>query len=637
VTGLIDRLAPRGRPPALLRYGAALAAALGALVIRAALAPVLGANAPLLVFVLAVTVSAWYGGLWPGLVTTLASVAIGAYFFVPPIGQLLPESGAEWLRVTIFATEGVIISVLTESLRRQTLRVTSQTAALAASEDRFRLLVEGLQDYAVYILDPDGRIMTWNAGAQRIIGATGEQIIGQSAAVLYPVQEGAALGPFLTRVAEQGHEVEEGLRRRRDGSLFWAHVLTTALRTPAGALYGYAQITRDISERKEAEAALRSSAELFRATFEQAAVGIAHVGVDGRWLRVNQRLCDIVGYPRDELLARSFQAITHPDDLASDLALMRQVLAGSRTRYTIDKRYIRSDGSAIWIALTVSLVRDADGRPDYFISVVEDISARVAAETALRELNVTLEQRVSERTAQLEAANDELEAFAYVAAHDLRAPLRALQGFASALQEDYADALDPLGRRYASRIDDAARQMDVLVQDLLTYSQLSRVDLPRQPVSLRHVVADACDQLSGRIAEVDAAVQTQDTALVAFGHYSALVQVVTNLMANALTFVPPNTRPRVRVWAEPVDCEGGVRCARLWVEDNGIGIAPEHHERIFRAFERLHGMEAYPGTGIGLAIVRKAVERIGGRVGVESEVGSGSRFWVLLPLAEERA
>jgi len=199
------------------------------------------------------------------------------------------------------------------------------------------------------------------------------------------------------------------------------------------------QITR---HRQAEEEALQKSEERFRATFNQAAVGIAHVGTDGKWLLVNQKLCDLVGYTHKELQSLTFQDITYPDDLDADLEYFRQLLANEIQTYSMEKRYIRQDTSLVWINLTVSLVRDPWGEPKYFISVVEDIYDRKQAEQQIKELNQDLERRVVERTAQLTAINQELEAFSYSVSHDLRTPLRTIDGFSQTLLERYAEQLD---------------------------------------------------------------------------------------------------------------------------------------------------------------------------------------------------
>lgn len=242
-----------------------------------------------------------------------------------------------------------------------------------------------------------------------------------------------------------------------------------------------------------------------------------------------------------------------------------------------------------------------------------------------------LEERVRTRTAELQERNEELEAFAYSISHDLRAPLRAMGGFSQAMLEDYGDRLDETGRGYAQRVVTAAQTMDQLIRDLLTYSKVTRSELELAPLNLSRILKGVVRGLEGEIRERKAQVTVDELPPDIIGHEATLTQVMTNLISNAIKFVPADRSPEVRVRTER---RGGR--LRLWVEDNGIGIAPEHHERIFRVFERLHGAEEYPGTGIGLAIVRKGAERMGGRAGLESTPGQGSRFWIELSLAEER-
>jgi len=236
-----------------------------------------------------------------------------------------------------------------------------------------------------------------------------------------------------------------------------------------------------------------------------------------------------------------------------------------------------------------------------------------------------LEKRVAERTADLEATNRELESFSYSVSHDLRAPLRTMQGFAQALEEDYGAKLASTGREHVQRIVAAAQRMDILIQDLLAYSQLSRAEVRLKPVGLAAAVKEALAQLDGEVRETGAQIVVAPSLPEVMGHLPTLTQVIGNLLGNAIKFVPPGATPSVSVWAE----ERGGR-VRLWIEDNGIGISPAHQARIFRVFERLHGVETYPGTGIGLAIVHKGAERMGGEAGVESGIGKGSRFWVEL-------
>jgi len=204
-----------------------------------------------------------------------------------------------------------------------------------------------------------------------------------------------------------------------------------------------------------------------------------------------------------------------------------------------------------------------------------------------------------------------------------------MQGFTEALLEDYGARLDASGQDYAQRIVAASRRMDLLIQDLLAYSRLSRTEVQLETVSVETVVDEVCAQLATELKSRGAEIGIDRRLGRVMAHRAVFGQVLTNLPSNAVKFVSPAAAPRIRIWA---DVRGD--WVRLWVEDNGIGIPPEHHERIFRAFERLHGVEQYPGTGIGLAIVQRGIARLGGRVGVEPAPAGGSRFWVELKSAE---
>ena len=245
-------------------------------------------------------------------------------------------------------------------------------------------------------------------------------------------------------------------------------------------------------------------------------------------------------------------------------------------------------------------------------------------------LNRELEDRVSQRTDELREVVRSLDTFGRTVAHDLRAPLRAISGFAGALDEDCGGTLPPEGRQFLSRIREGCRRMDAFIRDLLTYSQAGQSEISLVPLDLGKVIADARTRVEADLQTRKARVLVEPELPRVLGSENLLVQAVANLLSNAAKFVAPGVEPSIRVAAERQN--GRVR---LRIQDNGIGIDPEHTQRIFEAFERLHSADAYPGTGLGLTIVRRAVERMGGRVGVESQVGRGSCFWADLPSAPE--
>lgn len=254
------------------------------------------------------------------------------------------------------------------------------------------------------------------------------------------------------------------------------------------------------------------------------------------------------------------------------------------------------------------------------------------AKAALADEAVLLERLVAERTAELTSTNKQLEAFVYTIAHDLRAPLRAMQGFSETLVNDESPALSEAGQDYVKRIRDSARYMDALLGDLLAFASITQQHIELAPTNLQPIVEAVLSRLEKDIAEKHALVETTGPWPVVMAHTPTLSQVLFNLLSNALKFVRPGVQPQIRVRAEEAPVQPG--SIRIWVEDNGIGIAPEHQQQIFRLFLRLH-RDAYPGTGIGLTIAQKGVERMGGTLGVESSTEHGSRFWFDLRKAEQ--
>ncbi|GAB4559152.1 MAG: hypothetical protein Kow0047_04800 [Anaerolineae bacterium] len=315
--------------------------------------------------------------------------------------------------------------------------------------------------------------------------------------------------------------------------------------------------------------------------------------------------------------------------------------AESRDRITDEWFEVSREVAAVLaVALQQALLRQEIQRH------VEELETRVQERTAqlaervaqVEELNERLERLVEELEAayrsseeanrRLAEVNAELEAFTFSVSHDLRAPLRAMSGFAEALLEDYGDRLDDTGQRYLTRIVEAAYRMDRMISDLLTVSRLSRAEIPLGPVALDHAVQEAVQLLREQIRDKGAVVHVEEPMPVVRAHLATLVQVVENLLSNAIKFVAEGVRPEVSIWAELRS-----HLVRLWVEDNGIGVPPECRERIFQTFERAHAAETYPGSGVGLAIVRRAVTRMGGSVGVEPRPEGGSRFWIELARA----
>lgn len=371
--------------------------------------------------------------------------------------------------------------------------------------------------------------------------------------------------------------------------------------------------------------ALQESEERFRSTFNQAAVGMALVAPDGQWLMVNQRLCEILGYSRAELLQQTFGQTTHPQDLQREIVQFREMMAGTINSYSIEKRYIRKDGRMVWVNANKSAMRGPQGQIGDCIAVIEDITARKMAEEEVRQLTNTLERRVAERTAQLQEANRELESFSYSVSHDLRAPLRHIDGFAQLLVRQAESSLDVKGLHYLKTITDTVKHAGSLVDDLLAFSRMGRSEMRHSIVDVNRLVREVQASL-----EPDTAGRTVEWRvgdLSAVQADPAMLRVVfQNLLSNALKFTRGRQPACVEVGCQEQDSE-----VVFHVRDNGVGFDPKYADKLFGVFQRLHRPEEFEGTGIGLANVRRVVSRHGGRVWAESALDRGATFYFSLP------
>ncbi|GAB4370230.1 MAG: hypothetical protein Kow00121_10760 [Elainellaceae cyanobacterium] len=1065
-------------------YSIAVIASLLTVLLRFLLVPILNGNAPLLVFILPVLFSAWYGGLRPGLLATVLCAILGTYFFVLPSFSLSVPDLSNGTRVAIFLVEGACISALNEALRKARHRAEQVALRLKESEEQYRLLVEGVRDYAIFGLNPNGQITSWNSGAEEIKGYSAAEVLGRHVSLFYSEADIAQGKPErnLHIAATEGRVEAEEWHRRKDGTVFLANIVLTALRDEKGQLYGFSQVVRDITQQKRSDEALRESYGLLQTVIEGTGDAVFVKDQQGRYKLVNSATTRIFDKPKEEILGKSdlellpleaasflqqvdrtvmasgqsrvfeeelpqadgvhaFLTTKDPyrdgqgnvvgvigiarditerkrtaviqQQLLKDLSDLKFALDQAAILVTTDvqgviidvndkfceiskfsrieligqthriinsgyhsKEFFRQlwltithgdvwhgeirnrakDGTHYWVDTTIVPLLDESGKPLQFLAVRFDITARKQAEEALAQektisdlerkrlqsvldilpvgvfiantkgqiidvnqaaqaiwgegaplsttvadyqqykgwwsgtnsrlsshewtlartlqegrtilndeidietfdgqrktilnsavpirdetgaivnaivvnvditerkqaeawlrrsahrletlqqidraiLQLTspeeitqvallrlgqvvayqqatvvlfnfetnqaevlagqvnakppgsvlpisalssleglrhreavryiedletmlqrppllehlftqgmrsvlvaalvvekdligdlylfasepsafglesreiaqevanqlaiaiqqaqlraqlqqyaeeLEQRVVERTAALQEAIEGLEAFSYSASHDLRAPLRAMQGLSQALLEDYGNQLDPTAQLYAQEIASSAQQADQLVTDLLDYGRLSRADISIQPLNLTQLIANVSTELESDPQTQSAQITVDNPLPEVMGHYATLTQAILNLLTNAIKFVPDDRQPQVRVWAErrylELEAEAGDEVqpahrpqawVRLWIVDNGIGIAPEHQEQIFQAFERLHTVEQYPGTGVGLAIVRKGIERMGGRVGVESTLGQGSRFWIELREAHQ--
>jgi PAS domain S-box-containing protein len=401
---------------------------------------------------------------------------------------------------------------------------------------------------------------------------------------------------------------------KKDDSIVWVKFTMTVERDAAGKPLYEIAVYDDITAQLDAQLRLRESEARFRQTFELAASGIAHV-VDGRFIRVNRSLCEIFGYSEKELLSKSVKDISHPEDRDVTDAGRARIRAGEIESARFEKRYIRKDGAVVWVDLAVALVRDVFGVPQYEVAIFDDITERKSAEAALRQAHE-----------ELKRSNAELEQFAYVASHDLQEPLRMVASYTQLLGRRYEAKLDSDAREFMAYIVDGATRMKQLIEDLLAYSRVGTKSQDFKPVSSEAALRRALYNLRAAIEEAGAVV-THDTMPTVHADEVQLGQLFQNLIGNALKFRSASV-PRIHIGVTEAPGEWSFE-----VRDNGIGIEPQYFERIFMVFQRLHNKGEYPGTGIGLAICKKVVERHGGRIWVESRPGEGSSFHFTLPKA----
>ena len=523
---------------------------------------------------------------------------------------------------SVYAVGGISTDITERKQAEQKLR---------DSEYRFRSVFEQAP-FPIQLFTPDGFLEQVNQAWEQMWETKRDAAAGYN---LLHDQQAQAMGhlPYF-RKAFAGETVTippvyyDPALSNNQGRPRWIEVYLYSVKDEAENVQEVVLMTRDISDvydelrlRKQAEQNLQLSEERFRRAILDAPLPIMLHAEDGKVVQINRTWTELTGYTHSDIptiadwteKAYGSRKELIQEDIERLYNLDRRISEGE---YTITTR---NGEKRIWEFYSAPLGRLSDGRR-LAVSTAIDITERKQAEAQIHQLNETLEQRIVERTTQLEEANQDLEAFAYSIAHDLRAPLRGMQGLAEALLEDYGNSLDALGQEYAHHIVISAQRLDELIHDLLAYSRLSRTELTLSSVDLNLVVSEAMTQLQADLKQQQATVTLLSVLPKVLGHRTTLVQVVANLLSNAIKFVE-NTQPQVQIWAETQD-----DWVQLWIADNGIGIAPEHQPRIFRVFERLHGIETYPGTGIGLAVVQKGVERMGGQVGVESQLGRGSQF-----------
>ena len=366
----------------------------------------------------------------------------------------------------------------------------------------------------------------------------------------------------------------------------------------------------------------------FRLAMASSGIGMAIVDLAGHWTEVNPAFEKIFGYAARELVGHHVLEFTHPEDIELSRGYLRSLTEGSIPMLDAPKRYLRRDGSVLWAHLNVAMMHGSDGQPSYMIAQLRDISAQKQAEQALQELNRTLEQRVAERTAALRDANQQLRQFAYGVSHDLRGPLRAIDGFSAQLERHAAAALDQTGRDHLQRIRDNAMRMSDLIDGLLELSRATSAEMQWQAVDMSLLAEWVGAELQDADPQRRARIEVQPE-LHAHGDERLLKSLLTQVLSNAWKFSAQCEQVLIQV-SGSAD-EAGLRFS---VSDQGCGFDMAYADKLFEPFQRLHGQIEGGGSGLGLAIAQRIVQRHGGRIWAESAPGAGSVFHVLLPVPD---
>lgn len=531
-----------------------------------------------------------------------------------PMVGLLPLSELLIGAAIIFAIALIVLSAHAMAERQRIME------ALQKSEEQYQLAIEGSRD-GIWDWDHQTGMLYWSDRCYEQLGLPRGQVITPAffLSLVHP-NDRETVQQVTQNHLEHNVPYELEFRMRYvSGTYRYYYARAKTRRDAHGNPLRTTGVRTDITKLKESELALAASERRFLVTFEQAPVGVGHIGPDGQFVRVNQKYCEILGYTHEELLGLTFQDITYPEDLPADLELYTRLNAKEIPSYTREKRSIRKDGSLVWVNRSVSIVWDETGQFDYAIVIAEDITQKKQVEEALAQYAEKLEQ-----------SNRDLEQFATIASHDLQAPLRKVIMFSENLKVKYGASLPTEGIDYIERMQRATKRMQDLVSDLLVLSRISRKGNPFKPVQLASMVDEVLDDLEAVILETEAQIERAGEFPKLDADERQLQQVFSNLIGNALKFHKPGEAPRVKIASEVQE-----NLCLIRVQDEGIGFEPVYAERIFNAFERLHGESQYPGTGMGLAIVKKIIERHNGTVVAHGQLGNGATFMITLPLKQK--
>jgi len=526
-----------------------------------------------------------------------------------------------WNRIVIAASSFICLAMLLRFLMSQLQKTILEERAEA---ERYRALVDTSPD-AITLSDLEGNIAMTNAQTLIIHQYDNlNELIGKNIIELILPTDAEKVLKGMKRTIEEGIIKEYEITMvHKDGSPFPAALNAAILHDSQNAPSGFVILTRDIHERKQAEEDLRQSENKFRTIYDLAPIGMTITDLEGRYLSVNKSYGLLLDYSPQELIGLSFAEFSSPDELENNIAARQRLLNGETTFERLEKKYRAKDGRMIYTLLQFSLIRDSKGEPIFFIGQVVDITPLKLAQEQINQLNIELEKKVAARTAQLEAANKEMESFAYSISHDLRAPLRSIDGFSRILEEDHNQSLEDTGVQTLKRIRSASKRMGDMIDSILELSRVTINDLNHLPVDLSNIAASIIEELRMQNPQRNV-VTSIEKGLHAQGDERLLRVLLENLLNNAWKFTSKCEYGQISF--------GAMQDEKVfYIRDNGAGFDMNQAHRLFTAFQRLHTTDEFPGTGIGLATVQRIINRHGGRVWAESALEQGTTIYFTLP------
>jgi PAS domain S-box-containing protein len=517
-------------------------------------------------------------------------------------------------------------------IQEQQDRLTLQTAKdnLQDTAERLNLALSAAQ-MGTWDWQLDQQTQVWSPQTERILGLTPgtmPQTQAQWAQLVHPEDLPKVQVVLEQAIATQADFDQQYRVQWPDGHWHWVSAYGRVVAVADGHSQRMVGVMQDITGRKQAELSLQSSETRFRAVFEQAAVGMARLSPEGQWIQVNQKLCDMLGYQPSDLINQHFGAITFDDDHAQDQRYYNQLMTGEILSCQFEKRYLHKDGHPLWTLVTVSVESGATEGITALIAIIEDIEERKAAREELlhraQELSTT-NLVLAHTTALLERRNSELDQFAYVTSHDLKAPLRAISNLAEWIGEDLAGQIPVENQRQLALLRSRVQRMEALINGLLEYSRVGRRERQMTSFNVTQMVHSVIDSLAPpRGFEV--VVATDMPTL--YTHQTALSQVFANLINNAIKHHDQDQGRVVVGWRSQGDT------IEFSVADDGPGIAPQYYDKIFTIFQTLKARDDFESTGIGLSVVKKIVESENGRIWLTSTLGQGTTFYFTWPFSK---